>query len=87
MRERVVESGSCHDESSSHRGEEGSVDDSHRDGGCSLGEVGHGCSSRQMEGSRRRRDGKVVESVSDSGRCGGPRPGSVAMSRSSQIWV
>ena len=86
MRERVVESGSCRDGSSSRRGEEGSVDDSHRDGGCSHGEVGHGCSSRQMEGSRRR-DGKVVESVSGSGRCGGPRLGSVAMSRSSHIWV
>lgn len=82
-REQVVGCGSC-DERSIRHGEGASVDGSLHDGGCSLEEVGHGRSSRRMEGSRCCDGG--VESVSGNGRCGGLRPGSGKMSKGSQAW-
>ena len=82
--EQVVGCGSC-DERSTH-GEGANVDGIHHEGGCSLEEVGHGRSSPRMEGSRCC-DGRVVESASDSGRCGELRPGSGKMSKRSQACV
>ena len=79
------ESYTCYDGSSSHRGEEASDDGNHHAGGYSHVEVVHGRSNHQKVGNRL--DGKVVESVSGSGRCVGPHPGSVAVSRSYLVVV
>lgn len=80
LREVEAENGSCCDGSSNHHGV-GSGDGNHHDGGCSHAmEVDHGRSSHLMVDSRRRRrrlDGMVGASESDSGRCGEPRLGSV----------
>ena len=75
----------CYDGSNSRRGEEASDDGNHHDGGYSPVEVVHDRSSPQKVDNRL--DGKVVESVSGSGRCVGPPPGSVAVSRSYLVGV
>ena len=71
-----AESYTCYDGSNTHR-EEASDDDNH-DGDYSHVEVVHGRSRHQVDN---RLGGRVVESVSGSGRCVGPLPGSVAVSR------
>ena len=65
------------------REEEASDDGMHHDGDYSHVEAVHGRSSRQVDN---RLDGKVVESVSGSGRVV-PPPGSVAVSRSFGVGV
>ena len=79
------ESYTCCDGSNSHREEEASDDGNHHDGGYSHVGVVHGRSSHQKVDNRL--DGKLVESVSGSGRCVVPRPGSVAVSRSYRVGV
>ena len=74
----------CYDGSNSHRGE-ASDDGIHHDGDYSRVEAVHGRNSHQKVDNRL--DGKVVESVNGSGRCVGPPPESVAVSRSYRVGV
>ena len=78
-----AESYTCYDGSNNHRGEEASDGGIHHDGDYSHVGVVHGRSSHQKVDNRL--DGKVVESVSGSGHCVGPLPGSVAVSRSYHV--
>ena len=80
-----AESYTCYDGSNNHRGEEASDDGNHHDGDYSRVEAVHGRNSHQKVDNRL--DGKVVESVSGSGRCVGPPPESVAVSRSYHVGV
>ena len=75
-----AESYTCYDGNNTRRVEEASDDGNHHDGGYSHVEVAHGRNSHQKVDNRL--DGKEVESVSGNGRCVGPRPESVAVSRS-----
>ncbi len=79
------ESYTCYDGSNNRRGEEASDDGNHHDGGYSHVEVVHGRNNHLKVDNRL--DGKVVESVSGNGRYVGPRPGSVAVSRSYRVGV